>query len=666
MTIEMGVSSLTVGGTIWTFDNVEFRGKAGETSSTVGLLTPTPNETVWNVAMTRCRWWKYGANVIAGSPRIGIFRNNEFARGVSSFLVAVKNKVIGNSDVDTPTFAFTALAGYAAPTVAGQVEDTFIAYNDFRKLRGRAYSPVYLDSATAGTPNPSLRRFAMIGNIMERIGADPQPFQTYGEGFSATMSYNIMEHNTFVAERSNLFYSDPFVSTLADADTKLNQAFVNRVANNFFDWMPTKHDDFFEATTAALRGNGNGYRPQMVEAWSMLYGVGHEGNVDASRVDSNFRLEFSGLRSATGYAGQLNPQFTDDRSIEGPDGAAATGGGDYRPLAASPLLARVVRANADVDFAGVTRIGAAAAGALEAVASGLGIIAASTTDAVVAAGRLAGLDVSGNLALNDGVAAGALRGLEILASLAVDTVVSMEPPVAHPWGITLGGTVALGDLAAGLTADLHAVATVAAALSAGARLAASLAADPALAAALTVPSGFAADLHAVATVTASLQDGALLAAALDAGSSLAAALVVGRIMFADLQSAALLVADLQTAWPVAAGVSASATITADLTVGKVFGAQLSTRPIAAARLFTRAKFPFEEAPGADRPRAHSQETLDALLWRFTGQRSVEAILAANPGLADLGPFLPAGHAVDLTAAETAPAPAIRELVQLWD
>jgi hypothetical protein len=179
------------------------------------------------------------------------------------------------------------------------------------------------------------------------------------------MSYNIIEANSFVAERSNLFYSDPAVASLADADTRRNQAFVNRVANNFFDWMPTKHDDFFEATTAALRGNGNGYRPQMVEAWSMLYGVGHEGNVDASRVDSNFQLQFSGLRSVTGYTGQLNPQFADDRSIEGPDGAAATGGGDYTPGATSPLLARVTRGQADVDFLGNSRTIPADAGAIE-------------------------------------------------------------------------------------------------------------------------------------------------------------------------------------------------------------------------------------------------------------------------------------------------------------
>ncbi len=67
--------------------------------------------------------------------------------------------------------------------------------------------------------------------------------------------------------------------------------------------------------------------------------------------------------------------------------------------------------------------------------------------------------------------------------------------------------------------------------------------------------------------------------------------------------------------------------------------------------------------------ANQAETLDALVWRETGQRTVEAVLAANPGLADLGPFLPQGQTVDLAAASTADAIAAastRPLVQLWD
>jgi len=71
----------------------------------------------------------------------------------------------------------------------------------------------------------------------------------------------------------------------------------------------------------------------------------------------------------------------------------------------------------------------------------------------------------------------------------------------------------------------------------------------------------------------------------------------------------------------------------------------------------------------DKATANQDEPLDALLWRFTGQRTVEAVLAANPGLADLGPFLPQGTPVDLSQATTPAAVAAaetRDLIQLWD
>lgn len=72
---------------------------------------------------------------------------------------------------------------------------------------------------------------------------------------------------------------------------------------------------------------------------------------------------------------------------------------------------------------------------------------------------------------------------------------------------------------------------------------------------------------------------------------------------------------------------------------------------------------------APRASAHQNEPLDALVWRETGQRTIEAVLAANPGLADLGPFLPQGQTVDLTAASTTAAVAAsqtRQIIQLWD
>lgn len=64
--------------------------------------------------------------------------------------------------------------------------------------------------------------------------------------------------------------------------------------------------------------------------------------------------------------------------------------------------------------------------------------------------------------------------------------------------------------------------------------------------------------------------------------------------------------------------------------------------------------------------AQAGETLDQLVWRAIGMAApaVEAVLAANPGLADLGPFLPRATPVIIPVGSDAPAPS--RLVQLWD
>lgn len=64
--------------------------------------------------------------------------------------------------------------------------------------------------------------------------------------------------------------------------------------------------------------------------------------------------------------------------------------------------------------------------------------------------------------------------------------------------------------------------------------------------------------------------------------------------------------------------------------------------------------------------AHQGDTLDALCWRHYGRTAgvVEAVLEANPGLADLGPILPHGQRVVLP--EQAPQPQRQDLINLWD
>lgn len=60
------------------------------------------------------------------------------------------------------------------------------------------------------------------------------------------------------------------------------------------------------------------------------------------------------------------------------------------------------------------------------------------------------------------------------------------------------------------------------------------------------------------------------------------------------------------------------------------------------------------------------DTADSIAWRYYGTQSgrvVEQLLAANPGLADRGPILPAGILVSLPEIELESE---AEVVRLWD
>lgn len=65
-------------------------------------------------------------------------------------------------------------------------------------------------------------------------------------------------------------------------------------------------------------------------------------------------------------------------------------------------------------------------------------------------------------------------------------------------------------------------------------------------------------------------------------------------------------------------------------------------------------------------RAAQNDTVDALCWRHYGRTAgvTEAVLEANPGLADYGPILPQGTLVTMPEAQ-ASAPQ-RQMVSLWD
>jgi phage tail protein X len=64
--------------------------------------------------------------------------------------------------------------------------------------------------------------------------------------------------------------------------------------------------------------------------------------------------------------------------------------------------------------------------------------------------------------------------------------------------------------------------------------------------------------------------------------------------------------------------------------------------------------------------AQQNDTVDAVCWRHYGrtQGTVEAVLEANPGLAELGAVLPIGTAIELPEIETIES--VAPLIQLFD
>ncbi|WJY13232.1 tail protein X [Pectobacteriaceae bacterium CE90] len=63
--------------------------------------------------------------------------------------------------------------------------------------------------------------------------------------------------------------------------------------------------------------------------------------------------------------------------------------------------------------------------------------------------------------------------------------------------------------------------------------------------------------------------------------------------------------------------------------------------------------------------AHQDDTLDALCYRYYGrtQGVVETVLQSNPGLADMGPILPHGTAVELPIIQSS---STRETINIWE
>ena len=370
MTLAVGGTSLVLSApTYWWYDNAEIRGKAGFEAATTGITSVTPAAGFASLFATRSRLWKYGQSAgwkyNGSGTRPLLIRGCETTRRMEAACI-ISNRWIEYLDPGvTAATADQCTAAWNSGSPIGDigpVEDFIVAGNDLRSSNHKAWAAGQATAAAAGTSLISIRRNVFAGNLVERKTATTgYNFWAAGENETLEISYRIIEGNTTVGDRNNFGYNDPNVTTLADTNTKNNLAYVNRQANNAHDWAPIKTDDFNDPESSGLRGGTHGYRPQCTGTWSVLYGVGFDGNYDFGRHPgaTNFRFEYFGTNSVQTIGG--NPGYTADNSVYG----IATGQGNYQPANGSPLMARGRSANIDRDIFGAVRAVPFAAGAVE-------------------------------------------------------------------------------------------------------------------------------------------------------------------------------------------------------------------------------------------------------------------------------------------------------------
>jgi hypothetical protein len=257
----------------------------------------------------------------------------------------------------------------------------------------------------------------------------------------------IIEHNTWVGARGPSAHNDPTILTLLEGETFFHRHLQIRIANNYLDWTSAKSDTFNKGELATLRDGisgpePKGVRPQILDAHIQTkYGCLREGNVVGDRMNPSgdrFRPENYGLTTIfnpnpaldnlvplTSAEGRDWPGFVNDRSRFA---AVNTGGGDYRLLSSSPLIARVSNAQIDADRAGELRAGTRwAAGSRHAEAADAAVV---------------DLAVAGAVQSHEAGAATVAAS----ASLAPAPALKMHRADVADVGITSGATVALSVL----------------------------------------------------------------------------------------------------------------------------------------------------------------------------------------------------------------------------
>lgn len=357
--LEMGDAVLLSTGAVVWLNRVTGAPKTGASNLALFFVSSNPAAGLHNLYATQFAWQNYGALGGTGAARPVLLRAGTVstARAPTDSTSA---KVLVNLTA-LPfvghTYGVGSSVEFGVWNVVGSDTPDNMAWG-LRSLHnnGRLYGFTKASgSGTLADPEVYLRN-ALVNCLATRANVEI----AFNLGQIGENAYNrgvdcIIEGNTIVGQRFN-WHNDP-----PDPAQNFIQT-GNRIANNYFDWQPTKHDVFVTAN-----GNRTG-------SWELMYGVQHFANVDAHRNNNtpNFQREYYGLQTFVDPAWPGNPavgvgRFVDDRSNFGLNAVAGIGpgGGDYRPGAGSELLGRAVAGNTGRDNGGAVRGAVFASGALE-------------------------------------------------------------------------------------------------------------------------------------------------------------------------------------------------------------------------------------------------------------------------------------------------------------
>ena len=375
----------------WHFDNVTISGQSGFETGGASLVggSVAPGGKL-GLHFTRTKIWRCAASLNTSfGAGIKLIRNSEWVRNAASTVVCTSRLISEAEDsfIANNTTVGTTLMGtplQASDGDSAAVYDGIMAYNTLLSAKGRTWNAGVI---TVGGINQHNRQ-VLYGNVMEGIGPSSDCLFSTGEQEIANTNEMIIDQNTTVGVRCNLFYNDSSpAANVSATDSQTQNSITNiRLAGNALASHFTKHDRFDDPgiksqRNAASDPRNHGYRPYNINGWAGLYGVGQRDNVNLYQdvlgpgAPDGFRLEYSGLNSR--FDGSpIDPKWTNDQSkwrlsTSYPN---AAGNGDYTPLAGSPVLSKVTIGNSDVDYKNVTLTSPWSSGAINAV-----IVTANTT-----------------------------------------------------------------------------------------------------------------------------------------------------------------------------------------------------------------------------------------------------------------------------------------------